>query len=289
MTNRKHLLISFKCLVFVIILALPGMCTAELAPQMISGSDCITQFKTGEINWSTGKILATGKATPKDKSQASIESIPGSARADANRGIIDILKQIKINSSITVGAYAAKNDIILAGMEKTAWDAVAIKQYYTSAFAVELSIETSMYGGFLQLVLPEEIRQIPKINPQINAKEQTRNDQTDFTGLIIDAKGLEVTPVLNPIIISEQGHDVYSSVFISREFAVQNGVSKYVCHLEEAFHDSRIGNHPLVIKGLRKSGKEDAVVISMADYQILEKTTERHRFLAECRVVIVID
>jgi hypothetical protein len=252
-------------------------------------TDCLTKYASGFVNWQTGKITAIGKAVPADSRDTSIERVPHLARANANRHVIDILKQIRISPELDVGTYAAKNDIILAGMEKTAWDAVVTQQLYTSAFAVEIHIETSMYGGFLQLVLPEEIRQIPTINPDVSQKQAGKKKQKIATGLVIDARKLNMSPVLTPVVVSEQGHDVYSSVFISREFAVQNGVCKYVCDMQTALNDKRVGNYPLVVKGIRKQAQTQAIVISMADYHILEKTTERHQFLAECRVVIVID
>lgn len=254
------------------------------------GYHCITRFDNGAINWSTGHISAVGKASPEDNRETSHESVPGSARADANRQILEILKQIKINTTLSVDMYASKNDVILAGMEKTARDAVISKQYYTSALAVEIMIETSMFGGFLQLVLPEEIRQIPKISPDIRKENLNEGGGIPYTGLIIDVKDLGIEPVISPVIISEQGDDVYSPVFISREFAVQNGVCKYICSMDQALQDKRVGNHPLVIRGLRKGEEPDtAIVISMSDYRLLEKATERHTFLKECRVIMVMD
>lgn len=251
---------------------------------------CTSSFANGSINWRTGDITAIGKAVPKNEKEAGLPSVPASARADANRQIIQLLKQIKINNTQTVDHYAAGNDIILAGIEKTAEDARILKQYYTSAMAVEIRIQTSMYGGFLQLVLPEEIRQIPKINPvSTNTKVQTPIKKS-YTGLILDARGLGFEPVLNPVIVSEQGNDIYSSVYISREFAVQNGVCKYACTKEEALREKRVGPNPLIFKGLRKEGKENSsIVVSMSDYHELEKATERHEFFKECRVVIIID
>ncbi|MFH2058787.1 MAG: hypothetical protein ABIJ59_07795 [Pseudomonadota bacterium] len=275
--------------VWVLIVMFSDLCLASDI-EKATGFDCITQFENGSVNWSTGNIIAIGKAAPKDYRETSLESVPGSARANASRQIIELLQQIKIDHAMSVGEYASKNDIILAGMEKTARDAVVIKQYYTSALAVEIHIETSMYGGFLQLILPEEIRQISKISSRMIKQKSPQSNEKLFTGLIIDAKGLGVEPVLNPRIISEQGHDVYSSAFISREFAVQNGVCKYVCSKGKAYQEKRMGDHPLGFKGLRKEGKLNAaIVISMSDYQRLEKITERHSFLAECRVTIIID
>jgi len=253
-------------------------------------SHCVSVFKNGAIDWTCGTIWATGKAAPEGRAAISTESVPGAARADANRKLLDILKHIKINADLTIGDYSSKNDIILAGIEKTARDAVILKQYYTSALAVEITIETSMYGGFLQLVLPENIRQIPKIILEDQKKNIRHEPENEYTGLIIDARGLGLKPVLAPVIVSEQGHAVYSSAFISREFAVQKGICKYICDMDKARSDLRTGSNPLVFKGLRKEGQPGAaIVISMSDYRLLETITERHRFLKECRVIIVLD
>lgn len=272
------------CILILVLMA--SVCMADTE----ESHDCITRYESGIVNWTTGNISAVGKASPEGNKETSLESVPGSARADANRQLIETLKQIKINTELSVDAYASKNDVILAGMEKTARDAIISRQYYTSELAVEITVETSMLGGFLQLVLPEEIRQIPKVSPEAKPAKFMEIGENLYTGLIIDTTGLGVEPVLNPVIISEQGHDVYSSVFISREFAVQNGVCKYICNMDQALQDKRIGNHPLVFKALRKEGKQNtAIVISMSDYRILEKATERHIFLKECRVIIVKD
>ena len=289
--QKKNIHQNKKCLAVVCVIILIFVYSFCMANQdQPKAYHCVTQSENGTINWSTGNISAIGKASPEDNRKTSHEYVLGAARANANRKIIEILKQIKINNTLSVDDYASKNDIILAGMEKTASDASISKLYYTSALSVEIMIETSMFGGFLQLVLPEEIRQIPKISPEIRKKNIKIIRENLYTGLIIDARGLGVEPVLNPLIVNEQGHDIYSSVFISREFAVQKGVCKYLCSMDEALKDTRVGNHPLVFKGLRKEGKlNTAIVIRMSDYLLLEKATERHTFLKECRIIIVKD
>ncbi len=292
MARYYNLLFKLLILQFFVIALIFGFYNSYcLADQKEPESfHCITRFEHGTINWTTGNILAIGKASVEDNTKTSQKSVPGSARADANRHIIDILKQLIINNSLSVGEYASKNDVILAGIEKTARDAVIKKQYYTSALSVEIIIETNMFGGFLQLVLPEKIKQISQINFDKSVEESSKPGQDLYTGLIIDARKFEVEPVLNPVITSEQGHDIYSSTFISREFAVQNGVCKYFGNLEQALKDDRIGSNPLVLKGLRSAGEQNtAIIVSMSDYHILEKVTERHRFLKECRLIIVKD
>ncbi len=280
---------TFWRLLFICLIWIPNGAAQTPSTTPATMDECITLFENGEINWSTGKVTALGKASPKGNNVGANESVPGSARADASRNIIDILKQIKITNTMTVEQYASQNDIILAGIEKTARDAVITKQYYTSALDVEIEIETHIWGGFLQLVLPDDIRQISKIKAE-KPVTATKNGMGNipYTGLIIDARGLELEPTLYPTIVSEQGNEIYSSLFISREFAVQYGVCTYVCSMDEAIQKKRIGSHPLVFKGLRKSSNENAsIVISMADTKQIEGTAERHLFLKECRVIIM--
>ncbi|MCG8684969.1 MAG: hypothetical protein MI892_08855, partial [Desulfobacterales bacterium] len=163
---------------------------------------CITQYENGRINWSTGTVTAVGRAGPRENKDGTHEAEPGSARADANRRLLDILKGIRIHNNLSVGQYVSKNDVILAGIEKTARDATISRQYYTSALDVEIAIETSILGGFLQRVLPEEIRQIPGINPDTALKTPSRTGEIPYTGLILDLRGLDFQPVLYPVIIS---------------------------------------------------------------------------------------
>ena len=264
----------------VLVMALAG-------PAYGRTDQCITPLKNGSINWTTGMVTARGTASPQEKNELPLDRVPGAARADANRCLLDILKNIRIYNRLKVGEYAARKDTILAGVEATARDAVTIRQYYTSALDVELTIETSIFGGFLQLVLPEEIRQISDISAQVKPDKSLTPGA--FTGLVIDARGLDFDPVLYPIILSEQGQEIYSAVFISREFAVQKGVARYTCSMESALTSPRIGQLPLIFKGLRKSGKDhSAIIINTADTQKIEKATERHTFLKECRVIIVL-
>jgi len=261
--------------------------------------NCRQSLGNGYIDWTTGSVTALGHAAPEINSEGKAVAMPGSARAGATRNLIAILKQMRISGDLTVGEYASTHDTILAGIEKVAQDARVCRQLYTSALDVNVWVSAKFHGGFLQLVLPDHIRQIPKINEfkQGASKKKTKNKPSStvgtklpYTGLIVDARRLNVDPVLYPTIVSEQGREIYSSVFISREFAVQNGVCAYVCDMDQALGSDRAGSNPLVVKALRKTGdKTGAIVVSMADAKTLDRATERHTFLKKCRVIVVVN
>ncbi len=267
-----------------------GLCTQNAL------GNCRQVLENGYIDWTTGAVTARGHAAPEINAEGQAVAMPGSARAEATRNLIAVLKQMKISGNLTVGEYASSHDTILAGIEKVAQDARAHRQLYTSALDVDVWVSAKFHGGFLQLVLPDHIRQIPKINElKPDASKKTSDKPPSpagagpYTGLIVDARQLNVEPVLYPTIVSEQGREIYSSVFISREFAVQNGVCAYVCDMDQALGSDRAGSNPLVVKALRKTGdKTGAIVMSMADAETLDRATERHTFLKKCRVIVLV-
>ena len=110
-----------------------------------------------------------------------------------------------------------------------------------------------------------------------------------FSGLVVDARGIGVKPAMAPMILDENGQVVYGPAFVSREYAVQNGMSGYVTDIEAAESDTRVGYYPLTVKGLKTEGPGQCdIVISNSDAAKLRKSSENLMFLKECRVVIVL-
>jgi hypothetical protein len=60
--------------------------------------------------------------------------------------------------------------------------------------------------------------------------------------------------------------------------------------MDPALTEDRVGLNPLIIKALRKGGKDgSAIVISRSDAEAVQKGTEFHALLRECRVVVLLD
>ena len=97
-------------------------------------------------------------------------------------------------------------------------------------------------------------------------------------------------PAMAPKVLDEKGQEVYGSAFVSREFAVQQGMSGYARDLTAAQSNTRVTNNPLTVKGLRTegSGRSD-IVIRSADAASLRGASEHLSFLKKCRVMIVVD
>ena len=111
-----------------------------------------------------------------------------------------------------------------------------------------------------------------------------------FTGLVIDARGLNVRPAITPKFLSEAGQEIYGSAVVDRVWAIREGMAGYAKDLSAAQSNDRVGRRPLVAKAVRTAGANKAdVVLSNADAAKLLAAAENLSFLEKARVMIVVD
>ena len=73
---------------------------------------------------------------------------------------------------------------------------------------------------------------------------------------------------MEPFIVDEKAREVYGSAFVSREFAVQQGMSGYVRNIEAINRHPRVAGKPLAVKGLGTvENRPSTIIISNADDQ----------------------
>jgi hypothetical protein len=150
-------------------------------------------------------------------------------------------------------------------------------------------------NGFSQLILPPDIRQIESIKqvqPPRNSTERLsrRRSSEIYTGMVVDARGIEAVPAMAPRVFDENLEEVFGPTYASREYAVQHGVVRYATNIWQAKFDPRVSNNPIVVKALKAvwPGRCD-FIISNADADKLRSASEHLLFLRECRVIIVLD
>jgi len=270
---------------------------------------CIDQFKTGRINWTKGVITATGIESPPANHAESPNARQTTLRTASQTALSNLLitaKHVRINSAVQVRHFESGNDKIMAKLENMVRDARIVDRQYLSDGTVQVTAEMSMYGGFSQLLLPQNIKQIESVKPvavskpsrkstvktshPTDGKQTGKTRRNPYTGLIIDARGLKALPCLAPRIVDETGTEVYGPGYASREYAVQNGMAGYSTEAESAGKNPRVSGTPLTFKGLKteNAGHCD-IVISNADASRLRSAPEHLIFLKKCQIIIILD
>ncbi len=169
---------------------------------------------------------------------------------------------------------------------------------------IAVTLEMNLYGGFSQLMLPSDVRQVDSItslynrdnagsNPNHVQSAQNQGQETEpdaYSGLIVDARGIGASPAMAPILVDENGQEIYGPAYVSREFAVQNGMCLYIRGIDNSDALDRVAPNPMFVKGLRAVSTASCdIVISNSDASKLRGVFSHLEFLKQCRVVIIID
>lgn len=258
--------------------------------------DLVEKIGTGGINWSSGIIRAVGIGAPPENLYGKPEARPMALRAaqiDAYRNLLEVVEGVRIKSSTMVKNFMVADDSISAQVSGMIQGAqVANKEYFEDG-TVEVTLEMSLKGGFAQLVLPQDIKQVEpiKATPPASTGETNKKSSSDsFTGLVVDARGLNAKPAMSPRIIDENGQEIYGAAYVSREYAVQQGVSGYSKNMDSAVSNERVTNNPMIAKGIKTAGpgKSD-IMISNAEASKIKGSPENLAFMKKCRAIIVVD
>jgi len=265
-----------------------GMCQEE--------GELLETVGSGAINWTSGIIRAVGIGAPPEKFYGKPEARPMALRAakmDAYRNILEVIQGVRIESSTTVKNFMVTDDSISAQVSGMVRGAQVAKQEYMSDGTVEITLEMNLKGGFAQLVLPQNIKQVEPIKSNATSspeKSSQTSDSKTFTGLVVDARGLNAKPAMSPRVLDENGQEVFGAAFVSREYAVQQGMSGYSKNMNTAVKNQRVTENPLIVKAIKTEGpgKTD-LVINNTEASNLRGASENLSFLKQCRVIIVVD
>lgn len=138
----------------------------------------------------------------------------------------------------------------------------------------------------------------PKALP-VTGERQVKSEvvtQEKYTGLVIDARGLNLMSSMSPAIFVEgvNKQQLYGALTVMTSAAEKFGIVSYLTDLNEAKTVSRVMQHgmtnPLLVKATRATGrKNQSVFVSKDDAATIFSSNNETNFLDECRVVFVVD
>jgi hypothetical protein len=258
--------------------------------------------KNSTIDWTAGVVEAKGIGVPAKytypaKPRPQGEEILAEAITKAGHNLLETIVSLRIDSQNRVIDIVENFPSIMIQLRDMAHKAPEIEtlRKYQYDGTVEVWSQMSLSGGFAQLILPPEIRQIESIKQVLkpNSPSQLRirsRSSEIFTGMVVDARGLQAVPVLAPIVLDENLEEVFGPAFVSREFAVQHGMVRYTTDLWKVKFHPQVSDNPLIVKALKVlSPSRCDFIISNADAPKLRSASEHLLFMRECRVIIVLD
>ena len=277
-------------LAFALLLAAPA---AMFAQQGIEVA-CTTPNDRACVDWNKGVAYAVGiGAPPPGAGAASNPLARRAARIDGARNLLELIQGVNLDSTTSLKNAMAQSDTVTVNMNGVLQSLREVGQpKYFSDRTVQIKVSASLRavvpaelvygdsgGAPRMLEAPGSVPVGGMVNPAVS-----------YSGLIIDARGTGVLPAMAPKVFDPDGREVYGSAYVSREWAVTQGVVGYVKTIEAARADDRVKGSPATVKAVEAKGANKAdLVISKTDADTIRAIAQRQNFLSEGRVMVVLD
>jgi len=264
-----------KRLLTLLILALPLVASAQAAKDKDKDKFTGDPKSAPGVNWGGQMIKATGAGAPDLSVKNPAQARLGAERAallDAMRNLLGQVKGVQITAEKKMDDVM-KDDKVRARVEGLIRGYKVVGKRYFSDGGVEVDVEVPA-ALLTEVFDPEPV--------QVLVGMKVEGEKVN-TGLVIDARGLKVTPALAPRVLDEAGKALYSVDSLSADARKATGVASYVQSLDEAKKSLKAGDKPLILKATKANGSD--LQLDPADATKL--LAANASFLAEGRVVIV--
>ncbi|MDF3820116.1 hypothetical protein P3G55_09410 [Leptospira sp. 96542] len=111
----------------------------------------------------------------------------------------------------------------------------------------------------------------------------------EFTGLIVDARHLDLKQALYPKIQTDRGLDIYSPLYTKEAYVIETGYIVYRKDYTEKNVEQKVGKNPYFVLALGTAGKNQTDLILPTDEAAkFLSHPESRKNLTRCRVLILV-
>ncbi|MNR75381.1 hypothetical protein D3C72_60110 [compost metagenome] len=266
----------------------------------------------GAINWTDGVIEVTGTGVMPETGSLAQKRMMGyrAAIADAYRKLAEAVDGVRVDAVTSVSNYVTDSDVVRTQVGGLIKGAQVGKAVYNTDGSVAIKLTLDLHGknrSVASIVVPAQQQAVESAAGASTSSSVPTTSYLwktvriapaapipvteDYSGVIIDAKGLSAEPALTPQLFDESGTELYpANIPADADAVIDRGIVSYAKSVDEAKTlTSRIGKKPLVIKAKAVRGplKADLVLDHQAAGLLLG-ADQRRAFLNSFNVVIVL-
>ena len=119
-----------------------------------------------------------------------------------------------------------------------------------------------------------------------SVKDYAAQAKGNYTGLVVDCRGLKLKTIMSPVIINSNGTPIYGHKNIDPEKIITTGIVAYVKQLSEV---ARAGSNPLIVKAIGLEYDNSTPVLSLTDSNRVLIENHATKFLKDLKVVFLFD
>lgn len=261
----------------------------------------------------TGFILAIGWATTDtidfNKWVVKLQNVEQSnsevGNVDISQRVRNLILKVNFDGDYTVHEYIAMNPRIARRFERNPISSRPVDTKFLSDGSVLAEYDVNLTGTLLKTLMPMTGGGMPlaplccptckrpwpetlAVPEGVTLIPKETGLTTNYTGIVIDASGLKLSPALFPKILNEDDKEVYGLSFVAGNSAQDLGLISYVHSLSDAYRNDRAGLNPLRIDALRVSGRLNCdIVIANSDAVRMHQSQSNLKLLEHCQVIVI--
>ena len=135
-------------------------------------------------------------------------------------------------------------------------------------------------------VISAEATATIKVTIKKSVDEYASAAQGDYTGLIVDCRGLGLQTAMSPVIFNTNGTKIYGHKNLDIDRIIEIGMVDYINDLNNV---DRAGTNPLVVRAVSLRDFNSNPVVSLADSNHILIENHVTRFLQQLKVVFLYD
>lgn len=254
----------------------------------------------GGVDWTENKVTAIGTGVAPSNALNAAQARMLARRAaivDGYRNLAETVKGVNIDGETTIEMNMVTNDTVTSKVTAFIQGARIVSERATADGGYEVTLEVPMFGVSNSLAgavmqKPAEKEAFPAVSSLAGSlasdptayASATVQKEGNYTGLIVDCRGLGLQPVMSPVIKNASLQPIYGYKNLDYDLVVAKGMAGYATDLSKA---SRAGARPLVVKAVRLDGHNANPVLSNADAdKVLVENAATH-FLDQTNVVFL--
>ncbi|HEY9843578.1 MAG TPA: hypothetical protein V6D23_24115, partial [Candidatus Obscuribacterales bacterium] len=209
------------------------------------------------------------------------------ATAEAYRHLAEAIYEIPVNSDTRIRDYISESEAIKSYISALIKGAQKMDQRYLDNGTIEVDMAVKLYSnsGLSGVIQPQK-----HVVPPPPVTLEPTEKPGEFTGVIVDCRGLGLAAAMSPAIISQTGGEVYlGNHEVKPDMVINEGIVGYAHSLDQARQNKRVGAKPLIIKGTSATGNlRTDVIITDVDTKQLMGLEKALGLLKDSKVILVL-